>query len=320
MLETIAGPFTVVDLDDNPVVTAFSNQTWAYHDDIGMIYFSGGTGSVQNTTYVVQLDGTACNRSNGYSNFLIYDLDPSNYGEFLAHQHPFNNRLSSWDKYACVVKDELLFQGGVVGFSNHQIRLADRFLMATHHPAAKVKWHPLGVPVVSFVDEAVLTNAGTGSIPPTWSQTRNPNILAIAYRDGKIVYYDHVNKVQAPGLANIGTNKGAWYSPRHNIWMKINSSDQLVIHAATPRPYAMAAPIGGAATRGRVTTFSVTVTGDAGEPCPDELITWSLLPGAIGALKNITSRTNSSGVASIEYVAPVIGALGDVTIRAELKF
>lgn len=320
MLETLAGPFDVVNLDGDSVITTFITQTWAYHDDIGVIYFSGGTGSSQNTTYVVQLDGTACNRSNGYSNFLIYDLDPSNYGELLARQHPFNNHLSTWDKFACVVKDELLFQGGVVGFSNHQIRLADRFLMATHHPISRVKWHPLGVPVVSFEDEAVLTNAGTGSIPPAWSMTRNPNILAIAYRDGAIVYYDHVNKVQMPGVANIGTNKGAWYSPRHNIWIKINSANQLVIHAATPRPSAMTAPSGSAALRGRTTTFSVTVTGDAGEPCPDELISWSLLSGAIGQLKATQSRTNQNGQASIDYIAPVIGALSDVTIRAELKF
>ena len=71
--------------------------------------------------------------------------------------------------------------------------------------------------------------------------------------------------------------------------------------------------------RGRVTTFPTRATGADGEPVPDELIDWSLLTGSIGALATAQSRTDAAGYATVDYIAPVSGALGNATLKAELR-
>ena len=316
MLEILSGPHSLLDLNAVAVTDDSLQQCRYWDDDVGLIFSEGRT---LKKSWLIQLDGTACLRGEDYG-VLVPDLQRERPGEYLLIDTLLFDAIYLYDKRAAT-RTSLLLAGATNAMLDIQARLQDRFLSAS---GAAVKWRPLDLSAAA-VTEATLTGAGTGV--PVWSRTRDPAVLALAYENGNIIFYNHLTKLQAastgsggpPGAAFIGANKDAWYSPRHNIWIKLDASRQLTIHAATPRPAALSAPSGAAALRGRVTTFTTRATGDAGEPVPDELVDWSLLAGSIGSLASTQSRTDAAGYAAVDYIAPVTGALGDATLKAELR-
>lgn len=317
MLELLAGPFDLLDLDGNPVYSESQFSNFYYDDDIGLIYSKiVSSGSSYNQIVVCQLDGTACVRSNGVSGRLIVDMQLDRKNEYLITQGSSEGKFSIFDKWAGT-RREVVVESMSNSVNRVDVRLNDRYLSATSGVNAKVKWRPLAANV-NEADEATLTNAGTGTNRPTWSRTREYDVMALAYIDGTILRYNHKTKEQMPGLSYIGENKGAWFSPRHNIWVKVNTSNQISVHAATPRPHAISSPSGNNPVRGRSTTYTVRVTGDQEEPCPDETIEWELAGN--GLLKKNRSRTNADGYASVDYFAPATGSLGNITLQAEIKF
>lgn len=306
MLEILSGPHNLLDLEGNPVADDSLQRARYYDDDVGLILSGGAT---LRKSWVIQLDGTACLRGESYG-LMVVDLQRP--GEYLLIDASFNDKLHLYDKRSAT-RISLLLSGSLNAMADIQVRASDRFLSAL---GTSVKWRPLDISAAA-VTEATLAGAGSGA--PVWSRTRHPDILALAYEDGKIVYYNHRTKAQAPGAAFIGPNKDAWYSPRHNIWVRLTDTRQIYIHAATPRPAALSAPAGAAPVRGNVTTFTSRVTGDAGEPVPGELVEWSLQAGSVGQLSAPQSRTDDDGYASIDYVAPLY-TLGNATIQAALRF
>ncbi len=316
MLEILAGPFDLLDLDGNPVASnLLFEKTRYYDDDVGLMFSEGNS---FRESWVIQLDGTACIRGDSYGIFVL-DLQRDTEKGYLLIDAQLRDKLHLYNKRTAT-RISLLLSGGINAMANIQVRARDRFLSAINN---LVKIQPLDISAAP-VTEATLTGvgslAGVSSPYPVWSRTRNPDTLALAYQNGNIVYYNHVTKAQVPGSAFIGANIDAWYSPKHDIWIRLMSDQKLYIHASKPCPFAISTPFGTASMRGRVTTFSVQVTGDAGEPCQDELIDWSLQAGSVGHLKGTQSRTDANGQASIDYLAPVVGSLGDATIQAELKF
>ncbi|SFL93420.1 hypothetical protein [Nitrosomonas communis] len=314
MLEILAGPYDLLDLEGNLVTDDSLQQARYYDDDIGLMFSAGRT---LGKNWVIQLDGTACIRSDSYGIYVV-DLQQTPQSEYLLVDALFKDKLYRYNKRTAT-REVLLLSGGTNALADIQVRTQDRFLSASHN---LVKWRPLDLSA-GAVTEATLTGVGdlTGlSINPIWSRTRNPDVLALAYENGHIVYYNHITKTQAPGSAYIGANKDAWYSPKYDIWLRLTSERKLYVHASRPRPYALSDPIGSVPVRGKVSTYSVQLTGDAGEPCPDELIDWSLEIGSVGQLKNTQSRTDASGYATVDYLAPVVGALGNVIVKAELRF
>ncbi|SFM12915.1 hypothetical protein [Nitrosomonas communis] len=314
MLEILAGPYDLLDLEGNLVTDDSLQQARYYDDDVGLMFSEGRT---LGKNWVIQLDGTACIRSDSYGIYVV-DLQQAPQNEYLLIDALFKDKLYQYNKRAAT-REALLLSGGTNAMGDIQVRTQDRFLFASQD---LVKWRPLDLSA-SAVTEATLTDVGdlTGlSINPVWSRTRHPDVLALAYENGNIIYYDHVSKTQAPGAAYIGTNKDAWYSSKYDIWLRLTSDRKLYVHASKPRPYALSNPTGSVPVRGKVTTYTVQLTGDAGEPCPDELIDWSLETGSVGQLKNMQSCTDANGYATVDYLAPVVGMLGNVNIKAELRF
>jgi hypothetical protein len=315
VLELLSGPHSLLDLNAVAVADDGLQQCRQWDDDVGLIFSEGRT---LKKSWLIQLDGTACLRGDDYG-LLIVDLQRDRPGEYLLIDALFVDTLYLYDKRAAT-RTALVLSGGINAMANIQVRTQDRFLSAL---GAAVKWRPLDISAAAAT-EATLTGVGSLAFPissvPVWSRTRNPDVLALAYENGNILYYNHKTKTQAPGAAFIGANNQAWYSARHNIWIKLDASRQITVHAATPRPAALSAPSGAAALRGRVTTFTTRATGDAGEPVPDELIDWSLQSGSIGQLAAPQSRTDAAGYATVDYIAPVTGALGNATLKAELRY
>lgn len=318
MLEILAGPYDLLDLDGNPVESnILSEKSRYFDDDVGLMFCVYGIGNLYRENWVIQLDGTACIRGESYGIFVV-DLQRDTEKGYLLIDAQLKDKLHLYNKRTAT-RISLLLSGAVNAMANIQVRAKDRFLSAINN---LIKFQPLDISA-SPVTEVTLIGVGSlaGVSPiPVWSRTRNPDILALAYQNGNIVYYNHVTKTQAPSSAFIGANNDAWYSPKHDIWIRFTSDQKLYIHATKPRPYAISAPSGAASMRGQVTTFTVQVTGDVGEPCPDELIDWSLEAGSVGQLKGTQSRTDANGQASIDYLAPVVGDLGSATIKAALRF
>lgn len=313
MLELLSGPTAISYLNALAAMDAVYAFPVAaqYDDDVGLIVTED---AVFLRSWVVQLDGAACLRGKGYGEGKLI-IDAQRGGEYLL-RNVGNSVIYFYDKRAATRTDALI-AGASGDFVAVQVRASDRFLQAD---GAAVKWKPLDNSA-GWVTETTLTGAGSGA--PCWSIAALPNIMALAYADGKIIYYNLLTKLQVAGANFIGTNEGAWYSKRHNIWLKMTDAAspalrRFYVYAATVRPTALSSPTGAAALRGRVTSFTVRATGSDGEAVPGELVDWSLLSG-VGQLLAAQSTTDDDGYASIDYAAPVTGTLSNTTIKAELR-
>lgn len=321
MLELLAGPFDILDLDGDPqaVVNPLQTDCFQWDDDLGLMYSEGW---FTEKIWIIQLDGTATERGYWFARYIL-DIQDQKLNTYLATNPPYESKLYDYQKRSGTYSEQLLSVSGATPLKDIQVRCDDRFL-GVSGAGSQVRAYPLDIDGYDdYTTEANLTGTSSAVIrKPTWSRTRNLDVLALAYAGGNIIYYDHVLMQQVSGAADyIGENLGAWYSVRHNIWIKLTADRQIEVYAASVRPYAISDPIAASEPlSGRMTNFTVRVTGDMSEPCPDETIDWSLEEGSVGHLSVAQSKTDADGYASVGYVAPVDSASSEVTIIAELKY
>ncbi|WP_042886352.1 hypothetical protein [Cupriavidus necator] len=305
-LELLAGPFNIV-ANGSLVTDPSAGGSALYDDDIGLYTFSFAKGGL----HVVQLDGHAYLRA-AQARANAFALDLQNPGEYLVHDSSEESRLYKFNKRAATFGDLVLGSeatGYVVGA---QVRTPDRYL---HFAGTNVQSKPLTL-VGSWAYEASLSGAAIGD-SATISRTRDTNVLAVAFGNGTVVFYDWVKKTQVGGVAFIGANVGAWYSPRHDIFVALVGA-QLTVFASSPRPATISDPV--AVTplaKGRASSIKTRVLGSNSEPCKDETVDWALI--GPGALELLQSATDSNGWAWNTYIAPN-AAGGMPTITAEVKF
>lgn len=320
MLELLAGPFDILDLDGSAqaLVNPLQTDHFQWDDDVGLIYSEGW---LTEKIWLIQLDGTATERGYWFARYLL-DIQNEKLNTYLATNPPYEGKLYDYDKRSGTYRNQILSVSGATPLKDIQVRCDDRFL-GISGTGSQVRAYPLDLDGYNdYVVEANLTGTSSAALrKPTWSKTRNMDLLALAYADGNIIYYDHVAKQQIAGAAYIGENLGAWYSARHNIWVKLTSARQVEVYAATPRPHTISSPTpADEPLLGRMTMFTARVVGDMSEPCPNETVDWSLAEGSVGHLSASQSRTDAYGYASIGYVAPVDSEDSEVTIFAEVKY
>ncbi|WP_454752153.1 hypothetical protein [Cupriavidus necator] len=304
-LELLAGAFDIV--AGGAVITDPSTgNTTLYDDDIGLYTFSVTMGGL----LVAQLDGRAHLRAS-QARANAFTLDLQNPGEYLIHESLNEGRLYKFNKRSGTVGDIVVDSEVTNYVADTHVRTPDRYLRVA---GTNVQYKPLTL-VGGWTYEASLTGGVTG--PVTVSRTRDANVLAVAFSNGIILFYDWVNKRQVEGVAYVGANAGAWYSPRHDIFVVL-VSHQLKIFASTPRPASLSNPVAVAPlTKGRASAVKVRALGSNSEPCPRELVDWSLTgPGALAVAQ---SETDADGWAWNTYVAPM-AAGGSPVIGAELRF
>lgn len=321
-LELLAGPFTIKALDGVPVdgATLSSVTQRGYDEDVGFMCNSSAK------TYTVSMDGIGVVLSD--TDKVSYCIDLSDYPLRVSRKYQvvdtlFEDKVYKYNKYAGVRQGLPVYSGGTLDTYNIRIKLPDRYLGVIN---GGVYFKPLSLtpPSVNGTLEATVVKgtwagAATLSQIPTVSVTRDLAVLAFAYIDGQIVYYNHVTKAQVGRVDMIGANKGAWYNERHNIWVKWGTDDKISVYAVTPVPYSITTPAGAAPLKGKTQVYSVTVKGQHEELVTDELIDWTLSGGSVGSLERAQSKTSSLGVASIRYIAPT-NTVGSATLIAELRF
>lgn len=303
-LELLAGPIAITDASGNVLTPA--NGDFAFYDDgLGLCSYDSTLGGY----CIVQLDGRAYLRSNK-TRAHRYAIDLQRPGEYLAHDSLAEDALYIFEKRAGVV-GALLLDGGTNFVVDIQARAVDRYLNVLNNA---VRFKPLDNSG-SWTNEATLTGAGSGK--PTLSRTRIDGVLCLVYSGGLVVFYDAIAKAQYSGNATIGANAGAWYSPKHNVFVAM-AANQLKVFANAVRPSALSNPVAETPlAKGKVSRVKVRLTGAAGEACADETIAWSMT-GA-GSLAFSQSQTGADGWAYNDYRAPVV-SIGSATINAEARF
>lgn len=301
---------------DNPgspidALTDTANSVSAFYDDeLGWCSYSGTLGGY----CIVQLDGAGYLR--GYQpRANKFAIDMQRLGQYIIHDSLFSDALYLFDK-AAGTRGEVVLSGGSYG--NAQVRAPDRWLTVS---AALVQYRALDFSG-SWTTETTLT--GTSGTNATWSRTRASNILAIAHENGTIVYYDVTAQAQVGGVSYIGANQGAWYSPKHDMFVARTSAHALKVFANAVRPSSLSNPAAiTPLTQGRVSSVRVRLLGSDSDACEGELVDWSITAGS-GELALAQSETDSDGYAYNDFIAPISGGagspFGNVTIQAQVLF
>jgi hypothetical protein len=289
-----------------------SNAQKAFYDDsVGLCTYNATLGG----HCVIQFDGAAYLRSyQPRANDFTLDLQRP--GEYLLRDSLASTAIYLFDK-ATGIAGALVSSGASGHVSDALVRASDRFITVS---GGTVQYKALTLGG-SWTTEATLTGAGT--LAPTVSRTRDANVIALAYANGTVLYYDVEARAQVAGSAYIGTNNGAWYSPKHDIFVALASA-MVKVFANAVRPSSLSNPAAvSPITQGRVSEVQVRLLGANSDPCADELVDWSITAGD-GALKYAQTTTDADGYATNEYVAPVTGGagspFGNVTIQAQVNF
>jgi hypothetical protein len=299
--------------DGNPAYPNSSVEV-IYDDALGLCSFiSLGAAFSSNDLFgycITQLDGKTYKRASvpnvTFFNKFVVDLQRP--GEYLVRFTVFAN-FYLFDKHSGSVGD--LLPVSLAGVTPMQVRASDRFLAVIVNSV----W---SVPTTGGTAAIEATVAGgTGSI--TISRTRKLSVLCVAYQNGKIIYYDIDAKAQVGPTSWIGANDAAWYSPKHEIIVAYTGSQLNIYSATAVRPVALSNPAAVAALiQGRVGQVRCQLTGSNSDACVGELVNWSIT-GGLGALKAAQTKTDDSGWAYNDLIAPVTG-FGSVTIQAQANF
>jgi hypothetical protein len=324
VLSLVAGPFTraLSPFSLNPFVfPSMGAAYYSYDDPVGIFCLYPSTGLAYT---VMQLDGTVDARSRNLGLVNAFILDQQTNGWIVCSGSSLAD-LSTWDVENGVPGAAPFFSGISFGQTLAvQVRCADRYLKF-YIPSSGV----LRAATSSFADPNTYTTetdtaasvSHGGGTPITVSRSGGSQ-LVLCSPNGEVRKYDTAAKAFLNYVAFLPVNLGAWYSPTLGVYVVLTgtlSAPTVAIYADVPVPYALSNPVPASAlTVGRVTSVSVTLTGQQGEPCPDELIEWTLVSGS-GSLDAIQSTTDSNGTAAVNYVAPL--SLGtNPTIAADVVF
>ncbi len=299
-LELLAGPFAVVAGDGVTALDISEAQYYpqAIYDDANCIVSYANPGAIGSLT-ITQMDGVTYNRA-AMSHAQNFVLDMQTVAGWLAVDSLFMTAVRAFDLTTGAVGD-VIISGGTAEMADIQARCADRWLTCSNGIVAN---RALDATTGSYTTERTLIGHGSGRA--SLSRTRQADVLCLAWPTGEILFYDVVARSQAPGAAFVGANNGAWYSPRHDVFVVLTgtSTNHVSVYANAVLPTAITDPAASPAlTRGRRSVVSVTLTGANGEPSAGELVDW-VLDGP-GELLTTQSVSDENGAASVGYVAPL---------------
>jgi hypothetical protein len=313
-LELLAGPFTVRDADDNTISVSEDvggGPVSQYDDLLGLVVYSDLGGYC-----TVQLDGVAHLRS-AAPRANLYLLDLTTLADWIFVEGLFMDKAYGFDRKAGTFDfDGLILDapGVAAGFSGIRAMTADRWLGAT---GPQVRAWPLDLSD-TYTVEATLSGAPASGIA-SFSRYKKSTQVCLIYRTGEVLFYDFESMEQLTGKAYVGANNGAWYSPKYDVFVVLTgtTTNAVSIFASRPRPASITDPVATAVTKGHVSTVAVSVLGADDEPCPGEVIEWSIDgPGYLSAAR---STTDDDGVAEVLYAAP-FATSPSPTITATLRF
>lgn len=326
MMELLAGPNTVARIGaDNRETKPWSNSGIFWDDELGIGCITGDYSGNSPNYLIVQLDGTCGGRASLMGGIV---LDVSGQGEWALYNltsDPATGNpvglIYGFDKRSGVRTDQMIAR--MENLFYPQIRTSESLLIIQD---TRVLKRAIDGSDSAWVIEANLI-AGPNYVlylgVPTASRTTDPAVVCLIYPSGGILFYDVVAKQQViRPVARIGTNAGAWYSPKFDIYIGYTTAGsdwQVAVWANTVRPNSLSNPAAAPTlVQGKVSRVLVRLLGADDEPCKGELISWSITDGS-GTLTSTQSTTDADGYAYVGYISPVSAGTSP-TIQASVEF
>jgi hypothetical protein len=311
--ELLSGPHTVVDLATGSNLTGLSQFKVLWLDPVGLLALASPTGDT-----LVQMDGTAAVFSttinNMYWGLAVVDGRPwysvllgTGSGSVGTNEWALNRVTHVYDTLLSATAP-----GDQLGPYAH---VEDRYLIASgatvrYTANAADSWHV----------EATLTGFSNGA---WFSWAREKGHVWIGGSTGKVVRYNYITKAASSPVYTIGGTGiiGLFYSAKHDVFVSVHSGSgvfQMRVWARTPVPASLSVPTSSpGVAAGRAVTLTTRAMGADSDPCPDEVITWSLT--GEGELEVEHSRTDVDGYATNRLVLPVDAAGPNVQVDVALE-
>lgn len=315
-LELLAGPFTIRNQFtgtplDSPL-TPYGTRAAIWMEGIGLLIPTGDEG-----LFIAQLDGAAYPVAASIK-AVAFGLARKAHGNGgYAMNRPFYTPAGDWSIDPVIWGYGTKESAHAISYSNY-VRLDDRYLRPGSN--AQLDAAVRGATLGAWLPEA--SHAGKGTIC-SFSWANDAREIWIGTRDGWITRYDIEAKAYQGTPLQISTScHGLWYSARHNIFVSLSegaSSLDVRLWANQPQPAILSAPSTNAAlVSGRRITVSATLTGSNGEPCPEEVVAWTL--SGPGSLLLAATATDAAGTARTWYDTPGEAAGENVTLTATVVF
>ncbi len=321
-LELLSGPHRIVDGETGVDVSGLSQFAILWVDPVGLIA-PASTGRM----VCVQMDGTAFEYAKSINNrdyglaLLNGSADAPRLGEPWYSLMQFSGSgttpATEWalDRVTHA-PGEVLTTTGPGDVSLNYAHLADRFIKPVGSRVDKT---------ISAADawttEVTFADFANGSFL-SWARDRG--FVWVGSTDGRIVLYDYVNKVAASPVYRIGLSSnvvGLFYSAKHDVFVAVHTPTgsvfDMYVWARTPLPASVSNPTAApAVAAGRAVTLTTRVLGADSDPCPDEVVAWTLT--GEGTLESDATVTDEDGYATNRLTVPVDAAGPDLQIDVEV--
>ena len=323
-LEILAGPFNPLpppgpyDVVPGTGFGSLAGTSGSWVQGLGLLIGGvAGPGGSEAGMYALELDGTAHWRSSyAYSGVMIVNQPGGALGLAVM---PDGTHIFAFDPLVGQPPLAPLYTCSA-GFGAVHVICANRFVQFS---GTEVLSSPL-TDGHTFTPEYTWPN-GFAINAPVVSRVSDTVVCVCDTTAGGVLFYDTAKHVQVGGPRYIENCLGAWYVPKHDIFVELNNGAQLVIRADAVRPVFLSNPIvatpplplSDSVMAGYASVVSVVATGDRNEPCVGELVSWNITAGA-GLLSATQSTTDATGTAQIQLIEPV-GASGTVTVQAQLS-
>lgn len=173
----------------------------------------------------------------------------------------------------------------------------------------------------TWINEATITGFSGTNDGFSWARESN-EAWCSSGGSGQVFRYNFVTKQVTSPVYTIGMACVAlFYSAKHDVFVSLHNTHaphETRVWARTPSPATVSAPTATPPIKaGLVSTLRCRVLGDASEPCPGEVVAWSLT--GEGVLSAEASATDEDGYAEVQLAMP-LAATGSAQVDVELAY
>jgi hypothetical protein len=320
-LELLSGPHELIDLATGDTFNGepaypLSSEDIQWVDPWGFMIV-GPDGY----RYVVQMDGSTCRYGQGgglgvrWLGLSIIGADPDSPSAGERWCSEYYGGVEYAVTHITKIRDDANIISSDVAFLA-RAHVHDRFLrLSSNH--IQYMTGSAG----SWVTETNVT--GFSGTYETFSWAREGNeIWCGSGGSGQIFRYNFETKMVTSPVYTIGMPcRCLSYSAKHDVFVSLHNTyapHQTRVWARTPSPASVSAPTASPAVKaGLVSTLRCRVLGDAGEPCADEVVAWSVTGD--GVLSAAATATDEDGYAEVQLAVP-LAATADAQVDVELAY
>lgn len=301
-LRKLAGPFYITNADEGALAGAVTSFFWV--ENVGLVLML----SDHYGMYLCSIDGVAVNYNDYNAGYTVgYNLDTRQLLEC-----PAGGPQKKFDRRSLMPLSTTQPLPGLWLAYFRYLEWRDRkFGSIWNFPSSTVQEIlPNGSTEVFVASPFTFTTLKAGRRSNEAFAFANDGTTRFCFLDMETKEFTTPKHTGVPGDAH--------YLPEYGIILVVNEAEgYLTVLSLEAHPTAISAPqlIAGENKAGFLATYRVRVTDDDGDPCQDEVLTWSL--SGKGRLLNTTSTTDDEGYATVR-VRYGLADDGDAIVTASL--